>query len=509
MVRRLRAGAPAGAGLSTAPAARSGLAGLAAALATTGVFAAINLVTGLARNKGLAVMLAPAGFGQWSQILSFFYLLQTAAVLGVTTGVTRYVAEYRRTGREPAVVITSALRLVGYGALALALTTAALSPLIAGWVVDDRSWWWVVLVVAAAIPAVSAQAVLQAGLQGVEDYRRLAYASGLGAAGGLAAALAAAYGFGARGVAFFIAGSFALTAAIFARALRAHMPVRWRGAADRALYRGILRYGGVALVGSALAAAGTLGVRSMVLHVYGADANGYYQAMSGLTLQILPVFLSGIGLYVVPKLGGVDDRDEVRALVRRVVRFVPVAVAPLLGLGVVFREAFFAVLFSADFAPAAAWFPVQLTGDLLLALAWAAGSHWLPRGKLRVFLVCEAARAGVLVAVAVALVVLRVEPLGVGALALAHAASYGVEAAVFLWLGRRDMGLAAADWARPLAVTALGWSALLAGGYTLAWPGRLGVWLAASLLTLAAAPAGAERRALLRRLRPRAASPQP
>jgi PST family polysaccharide transporter len=239
----------------------------------------------------------------------------------------------------------------------------------------------------------------------------------------------------------------------------------------------------VALLGSLLAAGATLSVRSILLHAHGPDANGFYQAMSGLTLQILPVFLSGISLYVVPKLGGSNDRGYAGDVLTRVVRIILLLVTPGLALGVVFREQFFLVLFSHEFVRASAWFPVQLTGDLFLALAWAAGSHLLQMGRLRAFLICETVRAALMLAVGAGLLRMGLDEQGIGALAVAHGVSYAAEAGLFLWLARRDVGLSLVRFI-PLFLTAgIAWGAVAAAGYLLPPVWRLAVWgLATSFL---------------------------
>jgi PST family polysaccharide transporter len=475
---------------------------LAAAFATTGVYAAANLVGGVARNKALAVLLGPSGYGQWSQVMSFFYLLQTGAVLGVTTGVARYVAQYRRAGRNPATVIATAGALTLGAGLLLALGAAAAAGPLARWVVGSPAWSGVLALTALAIPLVAAQALFQAGLQGFEDHRALATGAVAGAAASLACAVGAAMVWNARGVAGFVAGSFAAGALVYGRGLWRRLPL-WRGArVERALLRGVLAYGGVALAGTALAAAATLAGRSLVLHAYGAAAAGYYQAMSGLTLQILPLFLSGAALYTVPRLAGEGEGARAGAVIGPLIRVLVPLVAAGLALGLALRETFFAVLFTPAFAPAARWFPVQLTGDLFLTLAWASGAHLLPMGRLRTFLWCESARAAVFLAATLALLALDLEPSGALPPAAAHALSYAAEAGLFVGLARRYHGLDVGALAPRFALTAAAWAALLAVTYLAPPPWRLAAWFLGLPAFAAAALTRDEARGLLRRFRP-------
>lgn len=475
-------------------------AALGAALATTGIYAGANLAASLARNKTLAVLLGPGGFGEWSQVMSFFYLLQTGAVLGVTTGVARYVAEYRRTGRNVADVIASAGALVLGAAVLMAAASAAFSPRAAVWIVAKPAWAGVFALTALAIPFVAAQSLFQAALQGYEDRRGLALTSVGTAAAGLTAALAAGALWGARGVAAYIVTSFAAGSYLYARRLRRHVPSLRGARVERALIGGVLSYGGVALAGTVAAAGATLAGRSLVLRAYGPEAAGYYQAMSGLTLQILPLFLSGIALYTVPRLAGLRDGAQAGPVIAPSVRLMAPLVAAGLSLGLVFREPFFALLFSPAFAPAAAWFPVQLTGDVLLALAWSAGAHLLPMGRLRIFLACEALRAAVFLAAAAGALALRLEPTGAAPLAVAHAISYAAEAAVFLYFARRGFGLPLREPAARLAITFGAWGAMIAVSYLAPLPWRFAAWTVCAPIMLACAVTAGDVRAVRARL---------
>ncbi len=475
-----------------------------AAFLTSGGYTLANLIASLGRNKGLAVLLGPDGLGQWSQVMSFTFLVQTAATLGVTTGVTRYVGQYRREGRDPGDVVRSALLFVGGGAFLLGLALFAASPWLARLTVDRADWWWVVGAAGLAAPLISAQSVYQAGLQGAEDYRGLAFAGIASAGAALAVSLLAAWLWGAKGVAFFVAGSFLLNALFHAVRLRRSITMRLSLRIDRDLVRALLAYGGVTIVGAVTASVGNLAGRSVLLHEYGATANGYYQALSGLTLQILPVFLSAITMYVVPKLGGISDRRYTSELVARVIRAVCLLVLPLLAGGVIFREWFLAILFSPEFVLASPWLPVQFTGDVFLALAWATGSFLLPTGRFRIFLVCESIRAGVFLGLAVLFLRLRMEPLGVGALASAHLLAYGLETVMFLVAARRTIGFSVGASARILFTGGVAWIGVVALSWwlPLVWRAPLGLLLLLAYLGMALnKDEWASLKSLLQRLR--------
>jgi O-antigen/teichoic acid export membrane protein len=462
--------------MKAAPGLSAAKSGLLAAFLTSGGFAVANLISSLVRNKGLALYLGPEGFGEWSQILAMALLIQIAASMGIGAGVTRYIAESRRNKQPPERVVGSALLLVGGTASLIALGVALLSPLVARLVLDRADWWWVVALAGLAAPLVALQQILHATLNGFQNYRGLAWAGMSNAFAAIGVALVAVWLLGAAGGAIFVVGSFGLNVLFHLNQARRHIRLAGLFTYDPAVVRGLLGYGGVAVVGAVLGALGSLAGRSLLLHEYGAAQNGYYQAVSGLTIQILPVFLSGITLYVAPRLGGVADRREISTIVGRVLRVVLLLVMPLLAAGAILREWFLRLLFSADFVAASPWLPVQFTGDLFLALAWATGSFLLPAGKLRPFLLLESARALIFLGAAVLLLRSGYFAQGLGALALAHLGAYAALCGFFAIFLRADIGPALRE-ARFLGFTAaLFWALALAASYLLPIPWRIVVY---------------------------------
>lgn len=437
------------------------------AFAASGGFTAVTLACSVIRSKGLAVILGPAGFGEWSQVLSLFLLLQTAATLGVTGGVARFTAERARCGQPTAPVVFTALLWVGGFALLLALTTVVLASWLAQLAVGRSEWWWVIALGALAAPLVAAHAIFLSGLQGLGAYRSLAWAGVKGALAGLGVGLVAALWVGSAGVAAFMVGSFAANAWFFGRALVMQPGFYGPWQPEGTLIRPLLGYGGATLVTAIFSSAASFSGRAWLVSASGADAAGLYQAMSGLTLQILPMFLNGAALYAAPRLAGTSDAGMASRVVTAVWLVVAMVVVPPLALALIFREAFFSILFSGAFRPAAGVFPLQLTGDLLMSFCWATACYLLPSGRLRSFIFCETARCVTYVATAAALLAVWSGP---GALALAHALSYALELLLFLAVARHH-GLLLRDRYTLLVGSLIAWACMVVATYTLtlAW----------------------------------------
>src|SRR4051812_40175890 len=77
----------------------------------TAIGTAVRMAVGLILNKLVAVYVGPAGLGQLAQLTTLAGVVNGITAGGVTTGVTRYVAEYAD-ARRAAPIVTTALAVV-------------------------------------------------------------------------------------------------------------------------------------------------------------------------------------------------------------------------------------------------------------------------------------------------------------------------------------------------------------------------------------------------------------
>ena len=63
-----------------------------------GIATAIKILLGIISNKIVAVILGPSGVALLGQLSNFISISSTVSTLGITSGVTKYTAEY---GQEP------------------------------------------------------------------------------------------------------------------------------------------------------------------------------------------------------------------------------------------------------------------------------------------------------------------------------------------------------------------------------------------------------------------------
>jgi len=405
---------------------------------------AINLV----RVKIVAVLLLPYGVGITSQVTNLINTLTVLLFVGLGPGVAKFLASHRESGDEAAaarVVTTSTTALV-ITSLAGLVAGLALAGQLAGWALQDTSLVVLVLIGLIGVPFSVFYNLGRAFLQGHKAVRAIAIANVASAALSFATVVPLVYWLGVRGAVINISLTWALNAGLYwyfwlrgsgGRLFR-------RDAFDWPVLAELVRYGAASLAAGAAISLALLAVRSLIIDQFGADQNGLYQAVYGLSVQYMTLVTGAMATYSFAQLSGIAsrlDRDasvrvELEREINNNVRLVLLVIVPVLAGVVLLRRVGLIVFYSPEFLPAAPLFPLQALGDLFLACAWAFGLALLPLGRVGPWLLINlSAPLSLLLGSAILL-----PRMGLPGVVSAYAAGQGLQAALSWWYLRHTTG---------------------------------------------------------------------
>lgn len=403
----------------------------------------INIVVGLLRIKVAAVFLGPAGVGLIGLLTSLTGAASAVAGLGVGNVGIRQIAE--AVGREDAAAIAAARRALFWGSLVLALLGAAvfwsLRDVLAVRVLGDASLTsevgWLALVVGLTVAAASQTALLN-GMRQIGDLARVSVLSAL---------LSTLLGIGAlmlwgRGglVVFLISAplsSFLLGYVYAARLPNIQAPYtplpvlvgQWRVLA---------KLGAAFMVAGLAVTLGQLLVRTLVQKQLGADALGYFQAASTISMTYIGFVLTAMGTDYYPRLtAAIDDHAAVNRMVNEQTEVALLLAGPVFLAMMGLTPWVIELLYSKSFHPAAEVLRWQILGDILKVASWPLGFIILAAGNGRTYMLTET----LAVSVFVILTWLGLPLLGVVATGMAFVSMYVVYLPIIYWLARQKTGL--------------------------------------------------------------------
>lgn len=326
----------------------------------------VAFVAGAAASVVLARMLGPARLGTYALALTVAGLMGMFATLGMPHAATKYVAEYAARGeRETAARVLGALARVGVAAAAAVGTLAFVS---APWL--ERAFGApgfapAFRIAAAALPVTILAALILAGLQGVQDYRRVALISLVGTVVLFSSTIGLlAAGGGVPGVFGALALTGMLTAVLGAGALRKHGLSLVRASLPRAPIGKLRRY--VPAVSVVLLLDAVVWQRSEVLFLgvfrSGEEVAWYALAFGIATtvMKLIPRALAFVLPPVASGLYGTGDPVGMQVLFRAGSRYLAILAAPLVVGGAVLAEPLLVIVYGEGYRRAALVLPLVL-----------------------------------------------------------------------------------------------------------------------------------------------------
>lgn len=355
----------------------------------------INILIGLVRVKVAAVLLGPAGVGLMGLFSNLIATASSVAALGMGTVGTRQIAE--AAGRDDPQAIAVARRALFWGTLVMAVLGAwafwLLRELLALHVLADSTLsdevGWLALGVGLAVAAGSQVALIN-GLRRIGDLARISvYSAMLATVLGVGALLL----WGEQGLLVYLlltpVSSFVVGLWYVNRLPKVQAP-------PIALRELTQQWGALASLGLTFMLAGLAGtvgllvVRTLVKRELGAEALGLFEASVVISTTYIGFVLRAMGTDYYPRLTAViDDHAAVNKLVNEQTEVALLLAGPVLLVMLGLAPWVVELLYSNQFAQAAAVLRWQVLGDILRVASWPLGFIILAAGNGRTFLLTE------------------------------------------------------------------------------------------------------------------------
>lgn len=362
---------------------------LAKTTVLNGIAVLVRIVTTLSLNKVFAVAIGPTGYaivGQFQNLITAVTALTSGAL---STGVTKYTAEYGGERERQIAVWRTAFGMNLIGCLVCALALLIWREPIARWALTDETLSGAVAWLAAALFLSSISALLIAilnGLKLVSLYVTANIVSSL-----LTAVLAGwlVYSLGIYGALIALAVSpaaaLAFTGWLFFR--RVGTPLRQLiGRLDRTQSQRLGSFALIGLAGALLPPLSQTAARYGISTSIGLHDTGLWQALMRISDTHLMLLTTTLSVYLLPRLSEIRTQEELRREVTHGQRFiVPLVIATALALWLS-REWLITALLSPSFQPLASILGWQLIGDVVKISSWIFAYTLISRAKTRTYL---------------------------------------------------------------------------------------------------------------------------
>lgn len=392
-----------------------------------GIAVVIKILTLLGINKILAVYVGPAGYAAIGQLQNAMQLITTIASGAVSTGVTKYTAEYSDDEVKQHGVWSAATSIMLWSTLVVSVAVFFLSPLIAQELLGNVDYSVVLQIFSVSLIFFVANGLVLSILNGKKEVKLYVMANIAGSFISLmlVAILTVTSGlFGALvSLALYQSISFIATVK-FCFGLKWFKISNFFGKVDRVNVLNLLKYALMAITSAVCVPLSHMMVRGYLSDNFGVEAAGYWEALWRMSSSYLLVVTTTLSLYYLPKLSElkrfIDIKKEVVSgykLILPVTAFCGVIVYLL-------RDIIVVILFSSEFLPARELFGWQMVGDTLKIGSWLLAYVMVSKAMFKTFIVTEILAAGSFVFFTMFLTTIY----GVKGVAMAHAVTY-----LFYW----------------------------------------------------------------------------
>lgn len=361
---------------------------------------AVRLAVGLLVVKIIASAGGPEGLGILGQFMSVLAIVSAFAGGGISTGLTKYVAEKKSQGGQLELYLQTALAIT----LASGLLFGVVLLLSANWgaqaLFGSEKFFPVIIILAIFQMFIGINNFSLAVINGRRDVVGFSIATVMGSIIGVFAMYIVTKK-GEIDSAMFGLLCFSTSTVLLSPILlwfrHKSLCVTLTPKLNRKVTFELIKFSGLQLFSAFALPMAHIAIRSIAEDKYGWGVVGYWQGVNKISDAYLQFFLVFLANYFLPRLAEVSKPEELRKLVFGLLKImIPICVVLTSGI-FIFKDFVIQVLFSPTFLPMAEYFTFQLIGDVLKISAYTFVYVAISRAFFKVCVIAEIVQASLLV----------------------------------------------------------------------------------------------------------------
>lgn len=338
-----------------------------------GIAVVIKLLTLLGINKILAIYVGPAGYAALGQFQNAVQMITTFSTGAISTGVTKYTAEYDGDELRQRKLWQSAGTIVFVSSCLASVTIAAANRPLAVWFLKDEAYRSVFLWLAATLLLFTLNTLLLAILNGKKDISRYVLANIAGSISALAITTLMTFYFGLYGalvsLAVYQSAAFFVTFTLCFKAPWFRISYLF-GRIEKQTALNLGKFTLMAIVSAISVPLSQILVRNHLGESHGWEVAGYWEASWRLSAAYLMLLTTSISVYFLPRFSEIQDAGLLR---QEIIQGYKVIIPTALIIGLlmyVLRDYIISILFTDDFSRMRDLFLWQIIGDTLKVISW-------------------------------------------------------------------------------------------------------------------------------------------
>lgn len=359
----------------------------------TSISTAITFLSGFIVVKVVAVKIGPQGIafvGQFQNTTAILTMLATAAI---STGVVKYLAEYKADPEQSSKIINTAFLIVFFSSLIVSTFVMASSGYLSKAAFKTRDFWIVYFLFGLFTMAISFNVIFLAILNGLKEIKKYTIVNISSSLIGVSLTVLFAYLWGIEGV---LVASTATAIVIFFVNIYFFRKsgIYWKPdfkTWDKKIIRMLSGFTLMTVVSGFVGPTMQILVRDRIITGFSVSEAGYWQAVTKISDYYLGFITSVLAVYYMPRLSEIQNPIELRKEIFKGYRIILPVVGLIAFLIWLFRGLIIHILFTPDFLPMKPLFTFQLLGDFFKIGSWLLAYLMIAKAMTRLFIITEIA----------------------------------------------------------------------------------------------------------------------
>lgn len=341
--------------------------------------------------KFLAVYSGVAGLAIFGQLTNASTIILTLATGAISTGVTKYVAEFGGKARQQLRIIALSFRITLISSFGTGVFLVLFSAPLGFLLFESHAYDRILQIFGLTVGFYAVNTLIMSIINGLKLFRTYVVINIVSSLTMALATVCMVYYWGTWGalLAYVTTQSAVL---VITLTILDRKWTRWRLLTytwDRELVLKLLAFSVSTLAGTLLLPLAQIGVRSVISHEISIEAAGMWEGLTRISAVYLTVITSSIQIYYLPRLSEIKSKLELIGEIKKTYKLV---IPPLIIVTIIIffaRDIIISMLFTEKFAPMRDLFAAQLFGDTLKIASWLLAFVMPAKGLIRQLLVTE------------------------------------------------------------------------------------------------------------------------
>ena len=358
----------------------------------SGVSAFVKLLVGFVTIKLYAIFIGPEGLALTGNISNLITLLTSIASLGISTGVVKYVAEYKSDTNRLKSIISTGFKVILIASSSTMLVVLSFSSILSSKTLYSIDYFGIMLILGFSLPLTMLNVYISNILNGHKSLGKLMQVN---VALGLFTLLfitSFIWLWGLKGAFVAIILSPAVSIVFTAYIVRNEYWFNrsyFFSSFDISAFRSFMTFSFMAGVSALLIPSTQFFIRNLIVTNLSVGDAGEWEAVNRMSNAYLSVITATLSVYYLPRLSEIKYRSELL----REIRLMALLVLPFLFLLqlliYIYRDEVVYLLFSSEFLTIRTLFLSQLIGDFFRVASWIFAYLIIARAMIKTYIVTE------------------------------------------------------------------------------------------------------------------------